>query len=58
VDIAMVTSAVDDVKPDGVISREVSASCDPSQYFPERILEIYAEGDHFKICGDFSLGYV
>ena len=25
-------------------------------YFPERKLEIFAEGDHFKIIGDFSLG--
>jgi len=28
------------------------------RYFPERKLEIYAEKNHFKICGDFSLGYV
>ena len=27
-------------------------------YFPERELEIFAEGTHFKICGDFSLGPV
>ncbi len=26
------------------------------QYFPERDLEVFAEGDHFKIVGDFSLG--
>lgn len=26
-------------------------------YFPERELEIFAEGSHFKIIGDFSLGY-
>jgi len=28
------------------------------QYFPERNLEIFAEGSHFKIIGDFSLGEV
>lgn len=27
-------------------------------YFPNRNLEIFCEGDHFKICGDFSLGSV
>lgn len=26
------------------------------RHFPERKLEIFAEGDHFKIVGDFSLG--
>lgn len=28
------------------------------RYFPERRLEVFAEGDHFKIVGDFSLGKV
>ena len=28
------------------------------KYFPERNLEIFAEGSHFKIIGDFSLGSV
>lgn len=26
------------------------------RYFPERHLEVFAEGNHFKIVGDFSLG--
>ncbi len=25
-------------------------------YFPQRNLEVFCEGSHFKICGDFSLG--
>lgn len=25
-------------------------------HFPNRNLEIFREGNHFKICGDFSLG--
>lgn len=28
------------------------------KYFPDRNLEIFCEGDHFKISGDFSLGRV
>ena len=28
------------------------------EHFPNRNLEIFCEGDHFKICGDFSLGSV
>lgn len=27
-------------------------------YFPNRNLEVFSEGTHFKICGDFSLGNV
>jgi hypothetical protein len=60
VDIAMVTlSGVDD-EARRVITDEVVGKLREllPRYFPERILEIYAEGDHFKICGDFSLGYV
>jgi hypothetical protein len=59
IDISMATleKVPEEVKQE--ISDAVVAKLDELLpiYFPNRKLEIFSEGSHFKICGDFSLGY-